>query len=68
MTNADYVAALEAIPKVRAEPKGISAGISAFALRSKLFSKESLVLQYRHSRQQTAGVAVPFSQSEPAWR
>jgi hypothetical protein len=22
MTNADYVAALEAIPKVRAEPKG----------------------------------------------
>jgi hypothetical protein len=40
MTNADYVAALEAIPKVRAEPKGISAGISAFALRSKLFNKE----------------------------
>ena len=35
MTNADYVAALEAIPKVCAEPKGIS----AFALRPKLFSK-----------------------------
>ena len=36
MTDADYVATLEAIPKVRAGPKGIS----AFALRSKLFSKE----------------------------
>ena len=36
MTDADYVAALEAIPKVRAEPKGIS----AFALRSKRFNKD----------------------------